>query len=94
MNMPFLLLIFLTISALRVSAFGLVAPIRFNVGVILVNAMSVITASYYCCNCRYQHDVSPYLFFPIMFISFMGRVRRVFAQKGMWKSSIILEVSG
>ena len=29
MNMPFLLLIFLTISALRVSAFGFVAPIRF-----------------------------------------------------------------
>ena len=27
--MPFLLLIFLTISALRVSAFGFVAPIRF-----------------------------------------------------------------
>ena len=29
MNMPFLLLIFLMISALRLSAFGFVAPIRF-----------------------------------------------------------------
>ena len=33
MNMPFLLLIFLTISALRVSAFGFVAPIWFCVQV-------------------------------------------------------------